>query len=142
MVCAGVAADVVGPDTALRRIIAGARDLFPGYFAMVMATGAASIAAHMLAMRWVAVSLLVVNTIAFTVLWGLTLLRLALFFPRVVADLNDHARGPGFFTLVAGSCIFGSQWRFFTAVTIREHKPTIATGINGAWLIAAVATRV
>lgn len=158
---------MVGPDATFRTIIAGARDLFPGYFAMVMATGAASIAAHMLAMRWVAVSLLVVNTIAFTALWGLTLLRLVLFFPRVVTDLNDHARGPGFFTLVAGTCIFGSQWlvvggnqsvarvlwgvgivlwaivmySFFTAVTVREHKPTIATGINGAWLIAAVATQ-
>lgn len=30
---------------------------------------------------------------------------------------------------------------FFTAVTIRKDKPTLSEGINGAWLIAAVATQ-
>lgn len=148
-------------------IITAARDLFPGYFAMVMATGAASVAANLLGMRSVAVPLLAVNVVAFATLWSLTLIRMALFFPRIVADLKDHARGPGFFTVVAGTCVFGTQclvvggypvlakalwglgialwvivmYSFFTAVTIRERKPTIATGINGAWLIAAVATQ-
>jgi tellurite resistance protein TehA-like permease len=133
---------------------------------MVMATGATSIASNLLGMRGIARSLLAVNIVAFVVLWSLTLIRTARFFPRIVADLNDHARGPGFFTLVAGTCIFGTQclvvgqsptvaralwalgivlwvvvmYSFFTAVTIRERKPTIEAGINGAWLIAAVAT--
>lgn len=147
-------------------IVAAARNLFPGYFAMVMATGATSIAANLLGMRGVAVPLLAVNVVAFAVLWSLTLIRAALFFPRIITDLKDHARGPGFFTLVAGTCVFGTQclvvgqspavaralwalgivlwvvvmYSFFTAVTIRERKPAIETGINGAWLIAAVAT--
>lgn len=30
---------------------------------------------------------------------------------------------------------------FFTAITIQEDKPSLAEGINGAWLIAAVATQ-
>jgi len=148
-------------------VVAAARDLFPGYFAMVMATGALSIGANLLGLRAISVPLLAVNVLAFATLWSLTIVRLTRFFPRIVADLKDHARGPGFFTLVAGTCVFGSQcwvvagsasvasvlwfaglalwvtvmYSFFTAVTIRERKPTIETGINGAWLIAAVATQ-
>ncbi|MEW5983155.1 MAG: tellurite resistance/C4-dicarboxylate transporter family protein [Acidobacteriota bacterium] len=147
--------------------LTAARDLFPGYFAVVMATGALSIAANLQGLRVISVPLLVVNVAAFVTLWVLTIIRLTLFFPRIVADLTDHARGPGFFTLVAGTCVFGSQcwvvannglvarilwiaalalwvtvmYSFFTAVTIRDRKPTIETGINGAWLIAAVATQ-
>lgn len=81
--------------------------------------------------------------------------------------MTSHTLGPGFFTLVAGTCVFGSQlivvaqeysvaiylwglaiilwliimYTFFSAVTIRKDKPSIAEGINGAWLIAAVATQ-
>jgi tellurite resistance protein TehA-like permease len=32
-------------------------------------------------------------------------------------------------------------YTFFTAVTIRETKPALETGLNGAWLIAIVATQ-
>jgi tellurite resistance protein TehA-like permease len=81
--------------------------------------------------------------------------------------LKDHATGPGFFTLVAGTCVVGTQmvlqvenyrvasglwllglvlwllvmYTFFTAVVIRQNKPALEAGINGAWLIAAVATQ-
>jgi tellurite resistance protein TehA-like permease len=33
------------------------------------------------------------------------------------------------------------MYGFFTAVTIRARKPSLAAGINGAWLIGAVATQ-
>lgn len=156
--------DVPGPSSA---VLAAARDLYPAYFAMVMATGATSIASHLLGLRTVGLLLLAVNALAFTLLWSLTLLRVVRFFPRILDDLKDHARGPGFFTVVAGTCVFGTQWllvggrpdvaralwgvgivlwglvmySFFTAVTVRERKPTIEAGINGAWLIGAVATQ-
>jgi tellurite resistance protein TehA-like permease len=84
-----------------------------------------------------------------------------------LADLNDHVRGPGFFTLVAAPCVFGSQliivtnsfepamylwiialafwvmimYAFFTAVTVRMNKPPLEKGISGSWLIAVVATQ-
>ncbi|MBO0962582.1 tellurite resistance/C4-dicarboxylate transporter family protein, partial [Neobacillus sp. MM2021_6] len=100
-------------------------------------------------------------------LWILTILRLIWHFPKVIADLTSHEKGPGFFTLIAGTCVFGSQliivgdvfhlakylwffsiflwllimYSFFFSVTIRKEKPRIAQGINGAWLIAAVATQ-
>src|SRR4030095_4210856 len=32
-------------------------------------------------------------------------------------------------------------YTFFTAVTVKETKPTIENGLNGAWLIAVVATQ-
>ncbi len=141
--------------------------LYPGYFALVMATGIVSIAAFLLGMPIVAWGLLLVNVAAYLVLCLLLLGRLFLFWPHLLADLQSHARGPGFFTVIAGSCVLGAQlllltsnrsvawvlwglsiglwvfvmYAFFTAVIIREHKPNLEEGINGAWLIATVATQ-
>lgn len=148
----------------LRRAVA---DLFPGYFALVMATGITSIAAHSLGMPGIATAFVYINVAAFGVLWAMLLLRLVWFFRRVRSDLGDHVRGPGFFTVVAAACVLGSQfvivtgrfeiaaglwffgilcwlvimYGFFTAVTVREDKPVLQKGINGAWLVAAVATQ-
>jgi len=150
-----------------RHIAANAADLFPGYFALVMATGIVSIAALLLQMPLIANALLVINVAAYVILWLLTLWRLFFYFPRLLADVKSHARGPGFFTLIAGTCVLGTQlllltgsqlvawglwwlgiglwlvvmYAFFTAVTVRVNKPTLETGINGAWLIAIVATQ-
>jgi tellurite resistance protein TehA-like permease len=149
------------------RIGQAAANLFPGYFALVMATGIVSIAAYLLEMRALAWTLLGVNVVAYLVLWLLLLIRLTRFFPRVKADMTDHMRGPGFFTVVAGTCVLGSQlvivagqytaagilwlvglllwgvimYTFFTAVTVGENKPPMETGISGTWLLAAVATQ-
>ena len=144
-----------------------AADLFPGYFAMVMATGIISIACFLLGLNWLAFALLIVNVVAYPILWLLLILRLLLFFPRIRADISNHVRGPGFFTTVAGTCVLGSQllivsgryqiatvlwllgtflwivimYAFFTAMTISENKPSIETGLNGGWLLAVVATQ-
>jgi tellurite resistance protein TehA-like permease len=144
-----------------------AADLFPGYFALVMATGIISIACFLLGMKTISLGLLVINVIAYVVLLLLLLVRLLFFFSRVRADIKDHVRGPGFFTVVAGTCVFGSsllivvdQYRpafglwfagiglwivimyaFFTAVTVSENKPSIEAGLNGGWLLAVVATQ-
>ncbi len=144
-----------------------AAELFPGYFSMVMATGTLSIAAGLLGYPGLAEGLVVVNLAAYGVLAFLSVLRFALYLPRVAGDLADPARGPGFFTAVAGTCVLGSQlalvagwmgaagalwilgiclwiaitYGFFFAMIIRELKPGLAASINGAWLIAAVATQ-
>jgi tellurite resistance protein TehA-like permease len=144
-----------------------AADLFPGYFALVMATGIISIACFLLAMRTISLVLLAINVAAYFVLCVLLLVRLLFFFSRVTADIKDHVRGPGFFTVVAGTCVLGSallivvdrflpalvlwivgislwlviMYTFFTAVTVRENKPTIEAGLNGGWLLAVVATQ-
>lgn len=145
----------------------GARALFPGYFALVMATGALSIGSFLLGMTAIANLLFYFNVVFYVILWLLTLTRLMRYFPLLADDATNHARGPGFFTLVAGTSVFGSQlvivagsysiafylwllaivlwlvvmYTFFFAVTVRRDKPTIAEGINGAWLIAAVGTQ-
>ena len=84
-------------------------NLFPGYFALVMATGIVSISAHLLEMTATSWPLLYINIVAYLVLVLLLLVRIVRFFPRVLADIGDHVRGPGFFTLVAGTCMLGSQ---------------------------------
>jgi tellurite resistance protein TehA-like permease len=149
------------------RLAAAAAGLFPGYFALVMATGIVSTAAHLLGMVWIALPLLAVNAAAYAVLWLLTLWRLLFYFGRLLGDLASHGRGPGFFTLIAGTCVLGTQallllelrtvawglwllglalwllimYAFFTAVTVVESKPPLETGLNGSWLIAVVATQ-
>jgi tellurite resistance protein TehA-like permease len=118
-------------------------------------------------MRPLAIGLLYVNIAGFLLLWLMLLGRLTFFFRNALADLNDHVRGPGFFTIVAGTCVFGSQlglvigqfeiaavlwiiglfcwvvimYAFFTAVTVRMNKPPLEKGISGSWLIAVVATQ-
>jgi tellurite resistance protein TehA-like permease len=153
--------------TLTRRIATGIENLFPGYFALVMATGIVSVAAELVAPAWAAMPLLWVNATAYVVLSLFLLVRLGKYPKRVLDDLRDHGRGPGFFTVVAGTCVLGAQvlvvarepsvaralwlvgvvlwvivmYSFFTAVVVREQKPALEAGINGAWLIAIVATQ-
>ena len=144
-----------------------AETLFPGYFALSMATGALSIAGFMLGFASFALLLVALNWIFYLILWALTLLRIVAFPRRVLGDLFDYQRAPGFFTSVAGTCVLGTQsvivagasavglvlwwlglglwfvvmYAFLTAVTVKQRKPALSEGINGAWLIAAVATQ-
>ena len=152
----------------LRRLaLHAAEGLFPGYFALVMATGVISIATMLQGHTAFAMALVLVNWLAYAVLVGLLVTRLWVFPRQIAADISNHQRAPGFFTVVAGTCVLGTQtmivtgatavatallylgfglwvvvmYTFFTAVTVRADKPSLATGINGAWLIAAVATQ-
>lgn len=141
--------------------------LYPGYFAFVMATGALSISSFFLGFELLANVLLFINIAAFSALWILTVMRILLYPKRVFDDLTSHKIGSGFFTTVAGTCVLGSQlilvansysfavylwgfalflwflimYSFFTAVVVQRDTPTLSEGINGAWLIAAVATQ-
>ncbi|MDP2333127.1 MAG: hypothetical protein Q8M19_20770 [Reyranella sp.] len=90
-------------------ILSAAETLFPGYFALTMATGVVSIACALLGMRQIAWTLLVVNWIIYPSLWGLTLVRMVAFPHQLAHDISDHQRAPGFFTLVAGTCVLGTQ---------------------------------
>jgi tellurite resistance protein TehA-like permease len=142
-------------------------DLYPGYFALVMATGIVSIAAHFVGPPPVAWTLLGINVVAYVVLWGLTLARMSRFPSRMARDLADHNRGPGFFTVIAGTSVLGRQlefltgasgvpialwvlavllwigvmYSFLTAVTARPAKPLMGSGLNGGWLVIVVATQ-
>src|SRR5215813_2195529 len=132
-----------------------------------MATGIVSIASDLLEMSTIAFALCWLNLFFFIILWSLTVARFGWHRTRFLADLVDHNRAPGYFTTVAATCIFGSQWliifqasrvalvlwllaillwmiltyTIFTGVTVKETKPTLAEGIHGGWLIAVVATQ-
>lgn len=141
--------------------------LNPAYFAMVMSTGIVSIACNLLGFRQFAEGLFWLNALLFVSVWVLTICRLIFFFPSFFKDLTDHTRGVGIFTCVAATGVFGTQcillfkaysvayvlwiiafalwltvtYVVFTAFTIKENKPTLADGINGAWLLSVVATQ-
>ena len=137
------------------------------YFAMVMSTGIVSIACHLLGFWFLAVSLFWLNLALYLILWLLTLWRLV-FYPRqMFADLTSHTRGFEFFTMIAGTCILGNQFYLlleayglaaglwllgialwllliygvFTTLIVKADKPSLAEGINGAWLVATVSTQ-
>ncbi|HEX7010360.1 MAG TPA: tellurite resistance/C4-dicarboxylate transporter family protein [Phycisphaeraceae bacterium] len=146
---------------------AGLRELNPAYFALVMATGIVSIAAHLLGMAVIGAALFWFNVIAYAVLWALTIARLSRYPDAVRADLLDHHRCVGFFTTVAATCVLASQclvlyqaqrvalalgalglalwavatYTIFAILTVKRHKPDLAAGIHGGWLVAVVATQ-
>jgi tellurite resistance protein TehA-like permease len=145
----------------------GLATLHPAYFALVMATGIVSIACGLLGLRPIGAALLWANSAFFIILWILTGFRLAQFRDRVIADLMDHGRAVGFFTIVAAACVLGSQWlviadgwmlaawlwtagivlwaamtyTIFALLTVKEQKPSLAEGINGSWLVSVVAAQ-
>ncbi len=143
------------------------QNLHPAYFAMVMATGIVAIAAALTSLRRISLALAWLSIVLFLVLWSLTLARVALYPRHFFGDLIDHKRGPGFFTIVAGTSVVGREliiifgnysaawdlwllaaplwaafiYAIFTGFTVKEQKPTLAEGIHGGWLIAVVATQ-
>ena len=149
---------VINPDVAA---------LSPAYFGMVMATGIVSLAAKQIGLPGLAWLLFAVACVAYAVTWALTGLRILRHPKRFFADMIDHLRGPGFFTMVAASSILGSEfvllaenltagfvlwgiavtlwigltYTIFTAFTVKEEKPSLDQGISGAWLLAVVATQ-
>jgi tellurite resistance protein TehA-like permease len=140
--------------------------LFPGYFAMVMATGIVAIAASQQDLDVVAKALSVVAAIAYVVLAALLALRILRFWPRFLADLTNHAKGFAFLTIVAATNVLASAsiivhgwwdlawvlwwislvlwvplvYATLIAVVIGSDKPGLEHGINGTWFLLTVAT--
>ncbi|MCZ7541532.1 MAG: tellurite resistance/C4-dicarboxylate transporter family protein [Anaerolineae bacterium] len=151
----------------MKSIENGVKTLYPGYFSLVMATGIVSIACYLLDMKTLAWWLFRLNVGFYVILWLLTGARIVRYRALLAADLTSHGKGPGFFTTVAGTGVLGNQfvilagdrstalllwvlavaiwavliYTFFGVTTTRHEKPDLATGINGAWLIAVVATQ-
>lgn len=142
-------------------------ELHPAYFALVMATGIVSLAAHVLEVPYVATALFWLNAGFYVVLWALTILRLARHPAAVASDLLHHGRCVGFFTVVAATSVLGSQclliggsWRLafvlwcaaivlwaaltygiYSILTVKAVKPTLSEGLNGGWLLGVVAAQ-
>ena len=151
----------------MNRSPGGLETLHPAYFAMVMATGIVSLAAFLLGFIPIAWTLFVFNIGVYWILWGLYVARLVLYPRAVLSDLTNHSRGVGFFTIIAGTCVLGSQfviiakapgialslwllgillwavltYGILTILTVNTTKPTLIKGLNGGWLVAVVATQ-
>jgi tellurite resistance protein TehA-like permease len=158
------ATNISGASTAWHSSLAS---FFPGYFALVMATGIVSLPAHLLGHEYIAQALFWLNVFAYAVLWAITFIRFVCYRAQLIYDLTHHARGVTFLTKVAATCVLGTQfavltpfmsvatglwfvgvglwavllYTFFTAVTVREPKPSLEAGINGAWLLVVVSTQ-
>ncbi len=139
----------------------------PASFALVMATGVVSTATAELGHPRLGYALSLVGIVAYAVLWLLLVARVIWHPRRVIDDLVDHVRGPGYFTIVAATAVLGRQvlalhaargvamvlgavaavlwlvvtYTVFTAFTVKRHKPSLAEGLTGAWLLAVVATQ-
>lgn len=150
-----------------KRVLAELAGMSPAYFGMDMATGIVSLGAHFVAWPRIAQMLFQLNVVAYAVLGGLSMWRAVAHTRRFFGDMVDHLRGPGFFTTVAATAILGGQfillgadlftgtalWALatllwvgltyiiFAGFTIKEDKPTLDKCINGAWLLAVVATQ-
>lgn len=150
-----------------RRIASGLADLSPANFAIVMATGIVSLAAYLHDLHGLASALLWFNLAAWAALWLLNLARVLIYPTRWLGDMVDHQRGPGFFTVVAGTAVLAAQalvirmdysaalalallaaglwvaltYVIFTALTVKQDKLTLEKGISGTWLLVVVATQ-
>jgi tellurite resistance protein TehA-like permease len=153
-------------DSERHLITSNVRTLFPGYFAMVMATGIIAIGAAQQDLRWLAEALYAIAAVTYVTLAVLLLWRLAVASKLLAADITSHAKGFAFLTTVAATNVLGSAsvvihtwwtvgwvlwwfslglWIFFVyatlfAVVLKGPKPGIDKGINGTWFLLTVST--
>lgn len=149
---------------ARRRLDDGVRSLYPGYFALVMATGIVSNAFLLLGFGVLSDGLLAVNVVAFPLLMLATVARVARHPRALWADLVNPRLVFSFFTLVAATDVLGLQlflrgWHepaavlwvfalvawivlsyFSFSVLSFFNAGTGADVVHGGWLIAIVGT--
>lgn len=158
---------IAAPEGFRRRAMVMLAGMSPANFAMVMSTGIVSVALELLGYQTPARFLFRLNILLYVLLWMLYLLRPVLSPGAFRADLSDHARGPGYLTSIAATCILGTQfvlfdlafavalgllglglllWMvilpgLFVTLAVGSEKPELAQGINGTWLVAVVGTQ-
>ncbi len=141
--------------------------LYPGYFAMTMATGVLATVTYRLGFRSLDVIFLAIAIFSYLVLLAANGLRLWSFSSEFKKDFTDPLRGPGFFTAVVATNVIANAliivenrpdlawplwifswvlwlvliYGFSYSMITRKLKPDLENGINGAWLILVVATQ-
>jgi tellurite resistance protein TehA-like permease len=150
----------------LGRTATAIRDLHPGYFAFVMATGIISTGTFLLGPSWLSQALLVVASAGLAVLSVALVIRLALFRPNVAADIRAPERVFGFFTITAGLDVLGVRlaaaghplatailavvaaavWLVLTygvpaSLLLTRAHDSVLGGVNGTWLLWVVSTQ-
>ncbi len=155
-----------GQTRSLGRAATAIRDLHPGYFAFVMATGIISIGTFLLGPSWLSRVLLAVASIGLVVLSAALATRLAIFRSSVAADIQTPERVFGFFTIVAGIDVLGVRlaaaghplatailaglaavvWLALTygvpaSLLLTRERDSVLGGVNGSWLLWVVGTQ-
>lgn len=141
--------------------------LFPGYFALVMATGIVAVASEQQNLGWLAEMLYVITVVSYVVLAVLLVIRMIRYWSNFAADVTNHAKGFAFLTTVAATNVLASAsivihgwwdlawalwwvslalWAGFAyttliAVVIDRDKPGLQGGINGSWFLLTVSTQ-
>ena len=137
-----------------------------GSFAFVMATGIVAIAAQSQGLRPIGIALFALNSAAFAILLLLMAMRVIRNRSAVVTELSQHRTAAGFLTIVAGTAVLGDEvavqlgarpvaaalwlaacgfwvgfgYAFFVALATSANKSSLAQGLDGTWLLVAVAT--
>jgi len=148
------------------KVAAAVRDLHPGYFAFVMATGIISTGTHLLGPSWLSQALLIVASAGLVVLAAALIARLVLFRSGVADDFRDPERVFGFFTITAGLDVIGARlalaghplvtailavvaagiWLVLTyavpaSLLLTRASDSVLGAVNGTWLLWIVATQ-
>lgn len=147
-------------------LLRSVKELHPGYFAYVMATGIVSTGVFLMGPSWLSRVFLVLAALGFVILAIALLWRLAAYREAVVSDVLAPDRVFGFFTLVAGMDVLGVRlalsghplatailagfavlfWLVMTygipaTLLLRPNQDSVLGGVNGNWLIWVVATQ-
>jgi tellurite resistance protein TehA-like permease len=142
------------------------RDLPPGAFAFVMATGIISIDAYTFGPAWLSRLLLGLAGTGLAVLAAMLVIRLMQFRRNVLADLDAPERTFGFFTIVAGIDVLAARvadsghplvtavlaiaaaaiWICLTYaipanLLLARGRDSVLGGVNGTWLLWVVGTQ-
>ena len=155
-----------GPARSPGRAATAIRDLHPGYFAFVMATGIISTGTYLLGPSWLSRALLAAASAGLVVLSAALLARVAIFRSSVIADIQAPDRVFGFFTITAGADVLGVRlaaaghplatailaglaavvWLTLTygvpaSLLLTRARDSVLGGVNGTWLLWVVATQ-
>jgi tellurite resistance protein TehA-like permease len=157
------------PAGVLRQLVyqaaSACRGMYPGYFALVMATGILSNAFFLLGLKGISGWLFWVNLVAYPILIAATLARVICYRAELWADLTNPELVFSFFTFVAASSVLGVQcflrhyelaarvlWltALGTWILLGYFSFSVLTFVNtrrgadvvhGGWLIAIVGTQ-
>jgi tellurite resistance protein TehA-like permease len=155
-----------GQARSLGRTATAVRDLHPGYFAFVMASGIISTGTFLLGPSWLSRALLAAACAGLIVLAVALAARLVFFRPAVAADIQAPDRVFGFFTIAAGLDVLGVRltlaghplataalavlaaavWLALTygvpaSLLLTRAHDSVLGGVNGSWLLWVVATQ-
>jgi tellurite resistance protein TehA-like permease len=139
---------------------------FPyNYFALIMATGIISLGCQAAGFHSLAFGLLILNSSQYVICVFLALSKFIASPAVVWRDLIHSDKGPGFLTMVAGTCMLGEQYDTLTELTplpfillsagivlylllifsmiagvaMSEDKCSFNQGLDGLWLLCTVA---